>query len=342
MMNATLISIALGLIAAIAFLSATTGPVTMRVIFSLITPLPIMLAGLGWGVRAGLIAALAGGTLLIALLPAAGAFFFTTAGLPAALLAYLALLSRPVGTDATQPANTQPLDPAQSPAMNTSAGNAPREWYPAGRLVLWTAALAALPAVLWTAMLEAGGAERKDATLKLLNEAMTAAEIKNGVTGLPLTADEVATFTKYGYAALPALTALAWMAALLLTLWISGRIMRSSGQLTRPWPDFGKIDYPTAASIALAAALVCASFDGLLGIAGRALTGTLLLAFVLLGLAVIHDLTRGWQWRAFALGLLYGSLLLISLVVVLPLALLGLSEGLFHFRSRFSPPQPHA
>jgi hypothetical protein len=317
MMNTTLIAIALGLIAAIAFVSATTGPLPLRVIFSLITPLPIMLAGLGWGLRASLIAALAGGTILVALLPTAGLFFVSTAGLPAAFLAYLATLSRPNGD------NSESTD---------------REWYPVGRLVLWTAVLASIPAFLWMAMVEAGGAEHKDAMIKVLSEAMTAAEIKQSDSGLPLSPEQIASLTKYIYAALPAATALAWMAALLLTLWMAGRIMRSSGQLTRPWPDFGKIDYPAAASVAFGAALVCASFDGLLGIAGRALTGTLLLAFMLLGLSVIHDLTRGWQWRAFVLGLVYGSLMLISLVVALPLALLGLSEGLFQFRSRFSPP----
>jgi Predicted membrane protein (DUF2232) len=316
MMQTTLIAIALGLIAAIAFLSSTAGPLPARLLFSLITPLPILLAGLGWGVRAGGMAALAGGGILVVLLPSAGGLFLTTAGLPAAILAYLAQLNRSVDANET----------------------APREWYPAGRLVIWAAALAAIPAIIWALLLEANGPEQKTKLITMLSDALTAAEIKHSTTGLPLSADDIAMLTSLVYAALPAALSIAWMTALLLTLWLSGRIMQSSGQLVRPWPDLSQIEFPTGAALALVVALGLSILDGVAGLASRAVAGTLMLAFMLLGLAVIHNLTKGWQWRSFVLGMIYGGLIVISLVIAVPLTLLGLSEGIFNFRSRFRPP----
>ncbi len=320
MINTVLIAIALGLIAAVAFLSATTGPLPARLLFSLITPLPVMLAGLGWGVRAGLIAAFAGGVILVALLPSAGGFFLTTAALPAALLSYLALLSRPSAAAGDAPNTTSP------------------EWYPVGRLVIWTAALAAIPAILWSIMLEAGGPELKDQLLKLLTDAIAAAKITHSTTGLPLSPDDIASLTKYIYAAMPAALAIAWMAALLLTLWLSGRIMRGTGQLTRPWPVIGLMEYPAGTAIALLAAIALSFQDGMFGLASRAIAGTLLFAFLLLGLAIVHELTKGWHWRSFMLGTIYSGLLLVTVAFAPPLALLGLSESIVQLRSRFRPP----
>ena len=51
MRNQLLIAVLLGLVSAVVFASATTGPMLMRYVLFLLTSLPIFLAGLGWGWR---------------------------------------------------------------------------------------------------------------------------------------------------------------------------------------------------------------------------------------------------------------------------------------------------
>ena len=57
----------LGLVAAVVFASATTGPLFIRFLLIFITPLPIALAGLGWGWRAAVLAGVTGGGIILLL-----------------------------------------------------------------------------------------------------------------------------------------------------------------------------------------------------------------------------------------------------------------------------------
>src|SRR5262249_57724752 len=50
----------------------------------------------------------------------------------------------------------------------------------------------------------------------------------------------------------PAAAALTTMTQL-LNLWLAGRIVRISGRLRRPWPEFSALRFPQATPIALAA-----------------------------------------------------------------------------------------
>jgi hypothetical protein len=51
-----LIALGAGLISAVVFASATTGPLLMRMVLFLLTALPLFLAGLGLGPRAAAVA----------------------------------------------------------------------------------------------------------------------------------------------------------------------------------------------------------------------------------------------------------------------------------------------
>ena len=114
-----------GLVSAALFASAATATALAGVLFYL-APLPLCLAGLGWGSMAALLAAVTG-TMVVALSlgPAMAAVFAVSIAAPVALLTYLALLSRPV------------------PAAEGQASGA-LEWYPPGRLVGWAALMAGL------------------------------------------------------------------------------------------------------------------------------------------------------------------------------------------------------
>ena len=131
MMTTILIALAAGCASALMFASIISGALISLVLFYL-APLPLMVAGLGWGPLSATIGGIAAAIGLGAIfgLPYCIAFVLTVA-LPAWWLGHLALLGRPV-------------------AMAPSAGNgaAPPapvlEWYPVGRILLWTAGFAAL------------------------------------------------------------------------------------------------------------------------------------------------------------------------------------------------------
>ena len=83
-----------GLISAALFASAVTATALAGILFYL-APLPICLAGLGWGWAAAMLAALTGTAVVAGVLGlATGAIFALAVGAPIATLCYLALLSR--------------------------------------------------------------------------------------------------------------------------------------------------------------------------------------------------------------------------------------------------------
>jgi hypothetical protein len=77
---------------------------------------------------------------------------------------------------------------------------------------------------------------------------------------------------------------------------------------------------------------------GLAGLIGAGFAGPLVLAYVLLGLAVVHYITRGRSWRPFALWALYAALFIMNTVASLAIALLGLTESIWSIR-KMAPPR---
>jgi hypothetical protein len=119
-----------GFVSALLFAVVTTGN-PLSFLLYLVSPLPILLAALGWNHRAGISGALLG-TLCVGLAfaPAAGLVFALSVGVPAWWYAYLTLL-----------------------AKSDEAGV---EWYPLGRLVIWIAAISASLTVLGAVLLGGG------------------------------------------------------------------------------------------------------------------------------------------------------------------------------------------
>lgn len=314
----------LGLVAAVAFASATTGPLFARFLLMFLTPLPIALAGLGWGWRA---ASLAGavGTLvtLIVAAPAVAAAFALTQAAPMVFLTYLALLSRPLaesGSDLSE------FDRA-----------AAVEWYPAGRIVIWAAVLAALMAIAMIALI--GG--DLDSLRKFLADFIKVT-LENGMPTsgekIDFSDAEIASLSEIALSVLPAASAMSWMGSLLFNLWLAGRVTIASGQLGRPWPDLAAITFPQGTPLAFGAALLATMMSGYPGLMASAFAGGLFVAYLLLGLAILHYTTRGRPWRPIALWALYGTLLIVNIWVGIVIVMLGLAETVLHLRARSTPP----
>jgi hypothetical protein len=329
MVQTVLIGIAAGAASALLFASLASGSLLAISLFYL-APLPVMIAALGWGHVAGLIAA-AAASIALGLLFGSALFITFVAGvaLPAWWLGYLALLGR------------------QAPAPGPDA----IEWYPVGRLVLWAALLGAGLAIVLGALLvmatnsDVGvdgdslqAAIRRALERLLRQQTETPADsplLLPGAADGDAMLDFLATW-------IPRLAAIPPTINNVVNLWLAGRIVRLSGRLPRPWPELSAIRFPPQATMLLAAALTGSFLPGLPGLLAWILTACLVTAYALLGFAVVHATTHSLNGRGFILAGLY------ALVGVfgwpgLVIALVGIADTAIDIRGRVArrrPPPP--
>jgi predicted membrane protein DUF2232 len=262
-----------GLVSALLFFSAARGGAWLGLLLFLLTPLPPLLAGLGWGWLPAASGALAGSLVIGAIASLALGFgYFLAVGLPAAAIAYLAYLSRPSGT---------PPDG--------------REWYPAGRLLAAMSLYAgSLPvfALPWM-----GGSF--EPLRPLVAESVRTAFKQSGDLRLQApTEEQVGAFADLVVAVAPSALAVYWLIIMTTNLYLAGRIVGASGHLARDWPDLPSLTLPAGFALLVVLALLAAAFaPGALGIAGTSFSGALLFAHLLAGLALVHFLARrGARW----------------------------------------------
>jgi hypothetical protein len=311
MMQFGLIGIGAGAAAALLFASVTSGAWLSIPLFYL-APLPIMIAGLGWSHYAALTGALTGALALgIALGPI---FFFTFlagAGLPAWWLTYLAMLARPVGN-----------------------GAATLEWYPPGRLVAWAAILAALVVVV---AIPNFGTDAESFRTGLRNALLHILRVETDARAdAPLSVPGVSNASRlvdFLVTAIPPAAAVLATITNVLNLWLAARIVKFSGLLKRPWPPLAAMTFPRALAAALVIAVVLSFVGGLIGIVAGVLSASLLMAYGVLGFAVLHAITQGLNARIFLLGGVYAAVLVFGWPV-LALCLLGLIEAAIDLRAR--------
>jgi len=312
MIQIAIIGIGAGAAAALLFASVTSGWWLSIPLFYL-APLPIMIAGLGWSHWAAMTAALAGALGLGAVFGTVFLLAFSAgAGFPAWWLGYLAMLARPVA------------------ATNGSGQNASSfEWYPPGRLVVWAAALGILVVIVaipnFGIDAESFRAGLRDALNAILRVNGTPARAGSNterlieilVNAIPPAAAVLATITN------------------LLNLWLAARVVKFSGRLARPWPQLSSMSFPPLVAAALAVAIVLSFLDGMLGIVGGIVAASLLLAYGVLGFAVLHAITQGMSARPFVLSVTYAGVILLGWPM-LALCLLGLVDTAIGLRARVS------
>ncbi|MGZ5812208.1 MAG: DUF2232 domain-containing protein [Xanthobacteraceae bacterium] len=289
-----IVLVGLGAGAAAALLFASVVSGSLAAVFLFyLAPLPIMIAALGWSHIAGLIAA-ASATAAVAVL--SGVFFVAVPVIAfgAWWLGYLALLARP--------------------AVN--GGGGALEWYPVGRLVLWAAVLGTL--IVAAAVPNFGtDQESLQAALRKTYERILRdqALIDVLVVAVPPAAAVFSTVTN------------------VFNLWLAARAVKISGRLKRPWPDLAALTLPPSSSALLAAAIAGSFLPDLAGVLAGVLAASLLMAFAILGFAVLHAITRGMRARIVMLTALYAAAIVLGWPV-LAMAVLGLAEILLNIRSR--------
>jgi hypothetical protein len=314
-----LIGIGAGLVAAALFASLANNSMLAVTLFYL-TPLPILLAGIGWGVRAAQIAFAAAAILVAIILNLTSAVAFTLyIGLPGVVLSHLMLLRRDM--------------PPGTPTGISRAGAAPAvEWYPLGRIIAWASLIAGALVTLGLILLGGGGEGYRYAVKSMFDEdTLKQLQMILGPDfGQEHLESFVERFTRY---ILPAFAGGFWLLIMLVNLWLAAKSAAISGQLARPVPSFAGLAYPPLllAGFAAAAALTFAS--GLTGLVGNAFLGGFACAYLILGLAIMHVMAAGLQLKLLMLGLLYTGLFLTPWVAPI-LVLIGLLEPFLQLRRR--------
>jgi hypothetical protein len=311
-----LVGLGAGVAAALLFASVTSGSYLSIVLFYL-APLPIMIAGLGWSHWAALIAAFTGSLAVAGLF--GGVFFFAFlagAGAPGWCLSYLTMLARPV------------------PAGEDRPGEPALAWFPPGTLVVCAALLGA--AVVLVAAPNFGlDGDSFRAGLKTALTRMLHVETDTPA-GDPLRMPGVSNIDRllnFLVVVVPPAAAVLATVTNLINLWLSARVVQVSSRLARPWPQISAITFPAWTPVLLAVAVGLTFTGGLSAILASVVAASLLIAYAVLGFAVLHRITLGAPSRPFILGGVYASVLVFGWPV-LALTLLGLFETAFGIRAR--------
>ena len=307
MNNPAVIGALAGLVSALLFVSAATSAVAAALLIY-ITPLPLMIAGLGWGIRASAIG------LGVGMVTAAAAFSINVsltyalmlAG-PATVLVYLALLSRP--------------DPQARDGL---------AWYPPGWLIAWTALMAGAVGAGSAIVLAAGAGDYDTGVRQLFNETLMPVLQQSEQE---LSEEEISQTIQVMSGLLPGAVAAVWLLIMLINTWIGGKITSMSGRLIRPWPRLLDMEYPRFLPIAFLLTLLGTMFAGLTAAIASAFTGAILLAYLVMGLIVIHAITRGSNLQPLILVLLYVGIVLVGWLALI-VALVGVAEPLLRLRQR--------
>ena len=269
---------------------------------------PIAYIGLCYGLGLAVAAAILTGLLTSVLLsPVLGIVFLLVFLVPSLMLLRQSLLSRPV-----------------APAGN---GAPLWEFYPAERLILMGGALAAVG----TIAIFASVADTPGGLPEILAQAMYGSpELADMVHQVYNTRD-LSDFQLI--ARLIIITGLAgWPLLLLGNLQIGQALAVFSGKNLRPTPDYDRLQLPPRLVFLLAGfGLGTLVFDGTLSTLMAIFLALVTSAYFLLGLAIIHAISRPWNGRGWLLSALY-FLIFIMAWVIIPIALIGLLDTRFNFR----------
>ena len=342
--------IVLGVIAGIAAALLLASPISgshLSLLLVSIASLPILIVGIGWSHVAGLLAAVVAPTAiavaaLASATPAAslaGALFITIllgVGLPAWWLSYLALLARPNAL-ARPPALVRPAaPPADSLPTGQDAMADSLEWYPVGRIVVWSAILATGVVTLTLLTIGSDAETIRSGLKRLFEEALRlqAGTPRDAPLELPAVAN-VPRFLNFIAIMVPPTAAVIGTITSLLNLWLAARVVMVSGRLKRPWPDLAAIAFPPAVAAILMATILGTFLPGLVGIIAGLFTATLLTAYAILGFAVLHKITGGIRARGFVLASAYAAVCVFGWPVLV-MTVLGVADSVLDVRGRLA------
>ncbi|MEZ5773709.1 MAG: hypothetical protein R3D33_03060 [Hyphomicrobiaceae bacterium] len=298
--------------------AAVAARVPLAVPLFLLLPLPLLIVALGWGPRTGaVVVGVATAALSLGIGWPWGLSYLLTHGGPILVLAALACLPvrapRQAGGDQTG---------SVGPAYSSHPG-----------LVLAMIALVsggfAAAAMLTLGAGPEGYQPLIREELRGMLDSYFNPQVKAdlGEEGFEKLLQEV-------LALVPTMLALVWFALMAACLWIAGRVLAASGRLPARWPDLGATDAPGFLPLTFMAAVAGTFLAGTAGDIAKGFVAAHVAAYVLIGLAVLHSITRGSAFRLFALAGAYLALVAMPPLAGLLLVVLGLADPIFGLRAR--------
>jgi hypothetical protein len=299
-----LIALVGGLASAIFFLAIRTG-VPGATALTYLASVPILAVGLSQGLLNTAIATIVA-CLSIALgihVTAAG-IYIAIAAIPALIVIRQSLFSQPGTT-------TEEL-----------------EWYPIG-LVLSCLTAYGLIVLTGTSLYflgDEGGLTGR--SQQLLSSVFAKVSADNPQITIPL--EGIARY-------LPGMLLSVWLLISIVNATLAQNVLSRIGHAIRPLPNYSSIELPNWMSLALAIVILLSFFSGVFGDFGRNASPLLSTPFFLLGLAVIHTLSRRVSARGPVLFGVYFLLVIVGWLSAL-VVLLGVLEQWISLRERFAAP----
>lgn len=267
--------------------------------------IPLFIAGLGWGLTGGIIS-VATGSLVAAVViaPLFSLSYVLTCGLPVLAITRQALLWR--------------------------KENEKVSWYPVSNLMgVWILVSIALSAMA-VGLLYLDEELRK-ALITQFDQIIPQYQKMGGMFAT-VTAERIVWL-------LPQFFGPFWGVVLLLGGSLAQGVLVRFNKNIRPSPKLSGLKMPKwVAILTIGVFAYSITFSWAESIMGAVIL-TLEIVFFLQGMAVIHTISRGWQYRPLALTAVYLILILIFWLVM-AVALLGLVDSWVGFRERF-PPSPN-
>lgn len=278
--NDMFIGIVAGLATALLCLGVATGS-GLSVTLYLLSAVPIMAAGLGWGLRASLIGIVVSSIAVVMIANTQTAVLvLLTTSLPAAASAYWLTLSRP--------------------AEEVGGPEGKLVWYPLSDVLLRLCLMVSAAFIFVGAMINYGP-ELLEPIVDQMAERIRASDPQFAFTDAARQ-DLLETLT----ALIPVLQPLMWTLILVGNLYLALRITRASGQLRRRKDDFpNTMRMPKISLVIFAVALLLSMLSGSIGLIGSAISGGMIAGFTLAGFAMFHAISRGKPWRTPALVMVY-------------------------------------
>ncbi|MFZ5930966.1 MAG: hypothetical protein ACOY15_07095 [Pseudomonadota bacterium] len=304
------ISIGAGLLSAVLYGAATTGSV-LAIIPMYLSPLPLFMAGLGYGGTAALIGGIAatGAIAVVAGPGLAFAYFLVNAAVPIVI---------------TRAANW-------SREITLESGATINEYYPAGLLFAWLSGLGIVITVLLALFMQThegglGGWIPHIVQVDTLSQIIIQAQVQSGSPPV----DEAVLQQRLIQLALPGL-ALFWTLLSIANGALAQRLLVRLGRNARPSPDLLYMYLPQFMVWALAGGAMLALFPGDIGLTGAVVTALAAIPYFFLGLATVHVISHCLPGRAFALTGVYVLLLALGWPILLIVGL-GIVESFVNLR----------